>query len=195
MRPLLFSAARFEAEPSLEVLKNKYGSVDYFEIGIGPLAAAKSEAHLQEVCAGRIVYFVGSCGAFYPFHELHLVTVDTVYWMPTCVRMGLGGFPESLFPKKSLSTKLDLPKKSVLTSVSVSLSCEISETVAKTLPPKDQLVENMELYACVDALAKAEEIHIILGVTNQVGNKGRLQWAENFQRVAELTAEFIRRNC
>lgn len=190
MSLLVVSAVQFEAEASLEVLKH----AEYFEIGIGCLAAAKSEAALAERCRGRDVLYLGSCGSFYPFEKVHLITADKTFWMPPCLRTGIAGAPEHLYPPIEFpESKFDLPRKSVLTSPSVSLVSHIEPHVQSTLPPKDHLVENMELYACANALLQSRSLNVILGVTNEVGPEGRKQWAASFRKVATLTAEFVDR--
>jgi hypothetical protein len=193
---LVVSAIRFEAEASLEVLKKQYTSVDYFEIGVGPLAAAKSEARLGDLCTGRTVLYLGSCGSFYEFEKPTLVTVDKVYWMPPCVRTGIAEIPERFFPSPIEFPKptLDLPQKSVLTTPSISLVSNFAPKISESLEPHSSLVENMELYACAEGLLKARSLHIILGVSNQVGPDGRRQWAQNFRDAAYRTAQFLEKN-
>lgn len=192
MSLLVLSAARFEAEQSLEVLKKKY-AVEYYEIGIGPIPAAKSDVHLQEICKGRDVLYLGSCGSFYPYEDLHLITVDKVYWMPACLRMGLSSVPEGLYSPYEFQISNSLEKKSVLTSATISLVDMIDEKQKFNLPPAQHLVENMELYACAPSLLKAKTLNIILGVTNQVGPQGHDQWLANFKKIAKMTAEFLER--
>lgn len=192
MTLLVVSAVFFEAEASLHVLKKKDPSLEYFELGIGPLHAAKSAAALKEKCRGKDVLYLGSCGSFYAFDKAHLITVDTVYWMPPCLRAGLSGAPEGLYPPYTFpEASLPLPKKSVLTSPTVSLTDHFDTDLETKLPSKEDLVENMELYACAEALLEAKSLHTILGVTNQVGPEGRKQWASNFRDIAFLTSEFL----
>ncbi len=192
MSLLVVSAVRFEAEPSLQILRDKGLAFTFFELGIGPLNAARSAVRLGELCRNRTVLFLGSCGSFYPFHAPHLLTVDTVWWLTPCVRAGIAGFPEHVHPPFSLpQTRLALPVKTVLTAASISLSSDFAPAVRAKLPDPEHLVENMELYACIEALLEAKTLDLILGVTNAVGSQSRAQWASHHRRVAQLTAEFL----
>ena len=49
----------------------------------------------------------------------------------------------------------------------------------------------MELYPVAEALKKAKNLDIILGVTNEICADSRKQWKENFQEVSYLTRDFI----
>ena len=89
---LLISAARFEAKPSIEILRKNNIKYDYFEFGIGPIHAAKSAEKLKERAKGKNVIYLGSCGTFSDFREPYLATVDQVHWMPTAERMGLAKY-------------------------------------------------------------------------------------------------------
>lgn len=192
MKNLLVSAVRFEAEAALSVLRQKDDEWDYFEVGIGPLNAAKSEAALAAVAVGKRVVFIGSCGSFYPFQRPHLVSIDTVFWMPPCVRTGLAQMPDGIHPPVALAPSGFplLPKKKLLTTPSISLRDDILPNL--DLPARDDLVENMELYACIGGmLANAAKFDVIMGVTNQVGPLGREQWRANFKHVTQMTADFI----
>lgn len=193
MTLLVVAAARFEAEQSLAVLKTFDPSVEFFELGVGPLPAAKSEARLFERCRGKDVIYIGSCGSFYPFETLHLTTVDEVHWMPPCMRTGIASYPEQFWqkPYKCPEAILPLLKKSVLTTPSISLVDHFAPNIVSKLPPIHSLTENMELYTVMDALLQARSLHTILGVTNQVGPEGSKQWEKNFREIAKMTAEFL----
>lgn len=191
MSLLVVSAVKFEALPSLESLRSLNTHIDFFELGIGPINAAKSAAVLTEKAKNKNVLYLGSCGAFYPFEAPHLITVDKILWMPPCVRTGIAGHLDHLHPPYSTKVNLDLPICSVLTSPSISLTDEISPNLVAILPSRERLVENMELYACFGGLEYARSVQILLGVTNAIGPQGRIQWQTHFKTVAKLSAEFI----
>ncbi len=192
MSLVVVSAVRFEAEATLELFVRLGIPHEYFSVGIGPLHTARSSVELRERCRGRDVLYLGSCGSFYTFAEPHLVTTQNVYWMPACLRTGIAGFPEHIYPKIVLPpTKLPLPQKDVLTSASVSLTSDFADDVRAKLGSAENLVENMELYACADALRESQSLSIILGVTNEVGPQGRSQWATHFKAVAQMSADYL----
>lgn len=191
MSLILVAAVQFEALPSLEVFRNLDLPVEFFELGIGPINAAKSAAKLANKCKDKNVLYIGSCGSFYPFQAPHLITVEKIFWMPPCVRTGIAGHLDGLHPPYSLKANLALPVRSVLTSPSISLIDEISTSIAANLPSRESLVENMELYACFSGLQQARSLRILLGVSNAIGPQGRIQWQTHFKTVAKMTAEFI----
>ena len=195
MTLLVVAAARFEAEQSLSVLKSVDPTVEFFELGVGPLPAAKAEAALLEKCRGKDVLYIGSCGSFYPFEGLHLTSADEVHWMPPCMRTGIASYPEefSMKPFQCPESPLELPRKSVLTTPSISLVDHFAPEVLSIIPHRNSLTENMELYCVMGALLQARSLHTILGVTNQVGPEGSRQWEANFREIAKMTAEFISR--
>ncbi len=192
MSLLVVSAFKPEAKPTLELLTKNKVPFEYFQLGVGPIHAAKSEALLKKAARGRTVLYVGSCGSFYSFKDLHLVSVDSVYWMPPCLRTGIAKIPLILHkPIYFPNSEISLPKKAVLTSPSVSLVNAFAENVEKNLPSKELLVENMELYACAEALLEAKSLYVILGVTNEVGPSGSKDWEKNFKEIAHMTASFV----
>ena len=192
---IVISAIPFEAQETCSVLREHLPCTEYALVGVGPIAAAKSEAVLAEKCKGKIALYIGSCGSFYEFEKPHLVTTQRVHWMPPCIRTGIASAPEHLYQPYDLSIpRLNLPIKTVLTSPSISLVNDFSPTLYQRLPPSSDLVENMELYSCGRGLTQALSLHIILGVTNGVGPEGRKQWAMNSRHVAKMTAEYVRSN-
>lgn len=193
MKILLVSAVRFEAQDILSACENLGREIEYFEVGIGPIHAAKREESLAREAKGKHVIYIGSCGGFYDFTSPHLVSVEKVLWMPPCLRTGLAQEPEGLHKPFEIPSEIktfDLPQKTLLTSPTVSLKDDILESLR--LPPASELVENMELYSCVGGiLSSAKKFDVVLGVTNQVGPNGRLQWRENFRKVAKMTSDFV----
>ena len=191
---LLVSAVAFEATPTLETLKRCGIEHEYLEIGIGPINAAKSSAQLKEKAKNSDVIYIGSAGTFSSFKRPYLAKVDDVYWMPTAERMGLAKHMVDLhrpisFPR---SQKFDLPRKTVLTSSSVSLS---SEVAVSQLPSRGDLIENMELYSVASELVEvARSVEVIMGITNSVGPDGSKEWLKNFKSISTLTANFLEKH-
>ncbi|MBI2602370.1 MAG: hypothetical protein HYW48_04875 [Deltaproteobacteria bacterium] len=198
MSLLVVSAAHFEAQATLELLEKRNVPASFFLLGVGPIHAARAEQRLGEASKGKDVIYVGSCGSFYPFEDLHLVSIDRAYWVPPCYRTGIsdnldGLYPPIKFPPGIFSLpKFGLPVKKLLCSPTISRVDHFDERIAKTLPSPDELVENMELYVCARALIdNARSVNVILAVTNRVGPEGRLQWKRNFANGAALTAQFV----
>ena len=85
-----------------------------------------------------------------------------------------------------------LPKKTVLTTSSVSLDASIN---LDTYSNPDILIENMEAYSIIgEVIEAASSIDVIFGITNAVGPDGSKDWEKNFLEVANMTARFILEN-
>ena len=194
MKTVIISAVEFEAKPTLELLRRNNIPHEYFQFGIGPLNATKSLNDLLKISEGQNVLYLGSAGTFGHFDSPHLVTSEEVIWMPTAERMGLAKHMVDLHKPIKIPPidKFDLPKRTVLTSSSVSFSGAIS---VDGLPDKELLVENMEMYAVIpEILSSAKRFQNILGITNKVGPEGSVQWFKNFKSIANMTAEYIESN-
>jgi len=191
MELLIVSAAKFEVDPLLRELYKKQVNYSYFELGVGPIHAAKKYSELEKICAYKKVLYIGTCGSFAPFHKPYLIQAEKTYWMPTGLRSGLSHAQESWYPPLSFThkSKLDLPKKVILTSPELSLNPKISSKL--NLGIKEELYENMELYPIAEALKKSPSLEIILAVTNEIGERGHEQWKKNFKEVALLTRDFV----
>ncbi len=189
--PLIISAVKFEVESLLKSLEQEQISYEYFELGVGPLHAAYKAKILKSLCYKRKVLYVGSCGSFAPFAQPYLIQAQKTLWMPTGVRTGLSHAVEKWYPPISfpVNKKIDLPSKIILTSPELSLTNKIANSFSYL--PKEDLYENMELYAVADSLQEAQELNIALAVTNQVGLEGHEQWKAYFKKAAELTSSYI----
>lgn len=191
MSILIISAVKFEAQPTIDKLTKHSVQVDFIECGIGPLNASRSVAKLKSAAKGKQVFYLGSAGTFGDFPSPFLCTTDEIHWMPTGERMGHAKFMETLHPPHSLKlpNPLNLPVVSILSSTSVSFSGEIA---LPHLPAPEKLVENMEAYCIArDLYEAADSLEIVMGITNQVGPQGSVQWSENFKSVAEMTANYM----
>lgn len=191
MNLVIVSAAKFEALPLLCELNEKKISYTYFELGIGPLATAKSEEKLEALCHKNHVIFLGTCGSFAPFEKPYLIKASKTYWMPTGVRTGISDFNHEWYPPISFDNtkKNSLASKIILTSPEISLSKKIS--CESFLEASDECFENMELYPVAKALNKAHHLDIILAVTNELGPTARKQWQNNFKESAKLTKDYV----
>lgn len=188
---LLISAVKFEADPVLSILQKYDIPYSYYELGIGPINAAKNSISIAIKAKGKRVVYLGSAGTFSSFREPYLCQVDQVFWLPTGERMGLAKYMKGLHKPLSIpvTQHFDLPIKKVLTSTSVSLANDI---VIEGLPAKQQLLENMEAYVLTEELmGEAKSIDIIFGITNEVGPNGSAEWFANFKGVAQLTADYL----
>ena len=191
MNPLLIAAAKFELDPLASSLQQHGHAPETRITGVGALNAAKKARALAELCRGRDVVFVGTCGTFGTFTKVHLVRATDVLWLPTCERLGFSYTVKDSAPPITLpeppAFARSLPPRRVICSPSISL-------VAK-LPDGQQgegLVENLELYSCIGEIAaQAASVAVILAVTNAIGPDAHLQWRQNFAGAAGMTAEFV----
>lgn len=193
MSLLIVAAVEFEVLPLTKELQKKNISFDFFPVGIDPLSAARASEKLARGCRGKDVIYLGSCGSFAPFKKPYLVKVKKTLWMPAGIRSGISDFEPSwykeiTFPEGRLGQ--DLLEATVLTSPEISLTKTITR---KNLLEEDHetLYENMELYPVAEALKKAKNLDIILGVTNEICADSRKQWKKNFQEVSYLMRDFI----
>jgi hypothetical protein len=194
MSLLIVAAVEFEVLPLTKELQKKNISFDFFPVGIDPLSAARASEKLARRCQGKDLLYLGSCGSFAPFKKPYLVKVKKTLWMPAGVRSGISDiepswYKEITFPEGRLGGQT-LREATVLTSPEISLTKTITR---KNLLEEDQetLYENMELYPVAEALKKAKNLDVILGVTNEICADSRKQWKENFQEVSYLTRDFI----
>ena len=188
----IVSAAGFEITP----IKNKIKkSVCFEHCGIGSLNAAMSKTRLQNTLSQQTVLFLGSCGSFYPFKKIELVTCESVYWLPPCERLAASWSIEGLHPpirlKKSNSFFTDLAPKHVITSPTIAKTSTLPTHLSDHYD-HNQCVENLELYPVVQYLLPVVKcMHVILAVTNELCEQGRVQWKQNHREAAELTCEYL----
>ncbi len=191
-KPLLLSAAPFEAQASMQALVQEHREFDYLSIGIGPFAPA--HLNLIKHCQNRSVIFIGTAGTFSPFEKPFLLTTTEAYWLPTCERFGLsyqaGGKLPVLQWKKTPLVQ-ELPNAIAYCSPNVSL-----QSASETWQPAARVlaVETIELYRVASILLPyAASFSVILGVTNTIGENAHQEWKRNFQNCAEVTAKFLMR--
>jgi hypothetical protein len=160
-------------------------------IGIGPLNAAKKAKALGEMCRGRQVIFVGTCGTFSSFSKPHLVRAHDVFWSPTSDRVGMSYTVKDSAPPIALPEPppwlRSLPARRVVCTPSISLVSRVPEGIAA-----ETAVENLELYSCIGEIAAtAASVAVVLAVTNAVGPDSHTQWRQFYGEAAGMTAEFI----
>ncbi len=192
---LIVSAVHFEAEPTLEQFRKRGISFEYFEAGVGPIHAARSAGELCKRASGRHVLILGTSGSFTEFTAPYLVQIDKVFWLPTAERMGIAKYLPKIHPPVDLpkTGNFDLPYRQILCSTSISLHPDIGIfTDEIDLPPSEFLIENMEAYPLVyELLPVVKSLDVIMGITNEVGPHGSIQWQQNFRLLAKLTAEYL----
>ena len=187
----LISAVLYEAKPTLEMLVKNHIQCDYWEIGVGPINAAKSSIALKNEMTGKNILYLGSAGSFGEFKDPYLVSVEKVSWLPTAERMGLAKNMTDLHKPVLIprTYHFDLPKKHALTSTSVSYNAEVKVELTQK---RDELIENMEAYPIVSEFETiAESIDVIMGITNAVGPNGSNEWKKNFKKIAQMTADYL----
>ncbi|MCY4444370.1 MAG: hypothetical protein OXC44_06190 [Proteobacteria bacterium] len=186
----VLAAQAFEAKPTLDMLSDVALSYRFYELGIGPLVAGRSVAQLPP--SSKVIY-IGSCGEFACHHVLELVTCETLYWSPPSIRTNMAALVEPA-PPLSLPCVSRNAVASQLSSVMCFTSPAITlcaDLVPSQLSTASRGVENLELYAVGDYLARCQDVTIVLGITNVVGKDGRRQWRENYGKAAMITAEFL----
>jgi hypothetical protein len=189
---IIVSAAPFEAEATIKVCQGLGVHTTYLSCGIGPLKAAKAEQMIKEQVSGKTVLFLGSCGSFTAFKEIHLVQAYKTIWFTPCLQAGISWAIDGLYPPMDVPSSLDLPKKVIATSSTISKEKAYLRNTETLLPdPEKDLVENCELYSCIEGLKAAAKLSVIMAVTNEIGPDARKQWRDNFRPAAELTAAYV----
>ncbi len=188
LAPVILSAASFEVAPL------KSGLFDFKTCGIGSLNASMARGSLEKSLCGRDVIFVGTCGSFYSFTEVHLVRGGEVFWYPPCERAGLSWSIENLHPPLALRASpllADLPMRTVVTSPTISKEKDLPPLGDNSLSAKIA-VENLELYPVVSYLLPVvRSLQVVLAVTNEICSEGRQQWRAHHKKAAEITALYL----
>ena len=167
----IVTAARFEAEPTLESLTRHGVMHEYHELGIGPMNASHRLVSLSAALRGKQVIVLGSCGVFAGFNGPTLVTANAVHWLSAGQRHGLSESPEWLHPSLACEpSSFELPGVQVITAPEISFEPVINQQSLNVIGSEPAfIVENMELYPCVKWLAPvARSFDVILGITNAI---------------------------
>lgn len=181
----LISAVPFESSPTHELLKSYEIPVKSHHLGIGPLNSRDFKPQIANLAGTKVIY-IGTAGSFGNFSKPYLTQVKRAIWSPTGERLSLAKSFDSLFPPVEFTlSNHDLQQVTCVGSTSVSL-CDKSIFSSAS-------VENMELYPIASALQQhCPDLHILFGITNQVGPEGSKQWQQNHQATAQLTADYLK---
>lgn len=183
-------------EPELTKLREFRPSLWAEAVGIGLAAAAVGTCRALSGRSPRGVVLVGTCGAL-PGRGLaigDLVVADGVRLASAAVARGEGAMPPPMGDVLSCEgSLLRLPARSVqvATTLSVTTSDDLAVLMARSTPCD---VEHLEAYAVALACREAGVPFLaVLAVANEVGARGREQWAENHVRVSAALADAVNR--
>lgn len=193
---MLFVAA---FEPELTKLRELRPSLRTQPVGIGLAAAGVGMARAlsDERASGKSVsgvVLLGTCGAF-PGRGLGIgdvVIAAGVRLGSAAVARGEGAFPspmgDALFCDTSL-LRVQARSVQVATTLSVTTSDALAATMAESTACD---VEHLEAYAVALACRAAGVPFLaLLAVANEVGSRGRAQWAEHHARVSNALADTV----
>ena len=197
--PIVLSAIAMEATPTLDMLQRAGIDAEYLELGIGPLAATKALASFALTDPATPLIYLGSCGEFHnatPQPLTSLITTDTLYWSPPSVRSKDAMLVEGMCPPRSLPgvrKDLGLPRLPCFTSPAITLNATLLPEELRSGTHQSG-VENMELYCAWDVLRHAQNLILILGITNAVGAQGHADWMRHAKTCSTLTATFLQKH-
>lgn len=193
---MLFVAA---FEPELTKLRELRPSLRTRAVGIGLAAAGVGMARAlsDERASGRSVsgvVLLGTCGAF-PGRGLvvgDVVVSAGVRLGSAAAARGEGAIPSPMGDVLPCDTSLlRVPGKSV--QIATTLSVTTSDALAVALAESTACdVEHLEAYAVALACrASGIPFLALLAVANEVGSRGRAQWAEHHRLVSDALAETV----
>jgi futalosine hydrolase len=188
---MLFVAA---FEPELAKLREIRPSLWAEPVGIGLPAAGVGTARALSGRSPKGVVLVGTCGAF-PGRGLSigdLVVAAGVRLGSAAVARGEGAMPPPMDAALPCDPSLlRVPGKSVqiATTLAVTTTDELAAAMAHSTACD---VEHLEAYAVALACRAAGVPFLaVLAVANEVGARGRAQWAEHHRRVSDALAEAV----
>lgn len=188
---MLFVAA---FEPELTKLREFRPSLWAEAVGIGLVAAAVGTSRALSGRSPRGVVLVGTCGAL-PGRGLaigDLVVAEGARVASAASARGEGTLPPPMGDVLSCDgSLLRLPARSVqvATTLAVTTSDELAVSIARSTSCD---VEHLEAYAVALACRAAGVPFLaVLAVANEVGARGREQWAANHVRVSAALAEAV----
>jgi hypothetical protein len=186
-KPLILSAAHFEAAHLLKLLSQNGVAFDYDCFGVGSIEAAWRARDLARLATGRAVIVLGSVGVFWDFSQMVIVRSGIVHWKPTCVVEKSAALIEGMeLPWNSLGKPYFTPVEQA-GDIFTSPGITISQPTFKS----QHTFENLELYSLRPIYEAAQSFDTFFCVTNEVGPKGRAQWKENFVSGAELCGNLV----
>lgn len=169
-------------------------------VGIGLVDAALGAARVIAELRPSAVVLVGSAGVL-PGSRVDLLEVVAV-GSTVLADLAAARGEASLLPRmaevRETSAELtaalapEATRVCALTTLTVTTSDEAAVALAEAHRGHAPLVENLEAYA----VARAAEVAgvpfaAVLGVTNRVGSRGRADWAQHHEKVAELACDRV----
>lgn len=195
----LFVAAYATELKSLCALGSSYlkikGDTAYLAAGIGPVAASFGLTHFLEDYRPEIIVSLGTAGTFKP--DLHQVGAVV------CAKsVTLASHLDTVYPVDVKRARLVLPKLNRHYSKSLKHCNRVSVFCPQEITKSDDLVsnlsqyhdvENLETFAFAFVAAKFKiPIVSILGITNEVGSKGHVQWKNNEHDVVQKISNVVK---
>lgn len=168
------------------------GSIDGFELGVGPIRAAATTARLLALHTPKSVVLIGTAGTYRRDHGTPSVIVARkVGWGHTATLCGVGYVPlppDPLWTDPGLRTVCDTSLADVLTVGAITTDPTIARTWSEEWD-----VENMEAYGVALAAAQAGVPFLaVLGITNQVGPDAHAQWKTHRAAAEAMVQEQVR---
>jgi nucleoside phosphorylase len=198
---LIVAAHELELQPLRQRLASAGVHLPNAVVGVGMAAAAAGTARALERTGARRVVLVGSCVG-YPGSGLPLLSLLAVrgsVLVDAATLDGRAALPEAM-PQRCACDR-DLHE--LLTAlpgvhdgtVATSLSITTDDALGRALEERSGCTaENLEVLAVGLACAThAACFGALLCCTNQVGARGRAEWAMHSARAAELTADAVMR--
>lgn len=181
------SATPYEVEPFLKRLTSVGVAHTYIECGIGALTASANGALNRERCRNHRVIFVGTCGIYAPFHEVEVVQVATIHWLPLCQSLGQSYTVSDTPP-------LTIPSLNRWSLRKIDLICTPNVSLIGMMRGNNY-GENLEAYAFLRSLIDdASSIDVLMAITNSVGEQAHQQWLANNRRARDLCSDVIANN-
>lgn len=169
-------------------------------VGIGLVDAALGAARAIAESRPTQVVLVGSAGALpgSGLDPLAVVAVATTVLADLAAAKGEASLLPRMAEAREASAALtaalvpEATRVCALTTLTITTSDEAALALAEAHAAHAPLVENLEAYA----VARAAEVAgvpfaAVLGVTNLVGRRGRADWAQHHEKVAELVCERV----
>ncbi|MDD9942941.1 MAG: hypothetical protein OXU20_18010 [Myxococcales bacterium] len=171
------------------------------EVGVGLAAAGAGTARALERHRPTQVLLIGSAGV-YPGHAWAIgtaVAATAVHLVDGCVAQGQAAFPDPMLATPPVDSEL-LHRLKYLTGtdgagVANTLSITTDDRLAAALADAGPWeLENLEAFAVALACQQAHvPFSALLGITNEVGSKGRQQWLTHHRKSAAHVASLVAR--
>jgi nucleoside phosphorylase len=170
-------------------------------VGVGLAEAGSGSARVLSEERPRAVLLVGSCGLYpgaEPFTPGKLLIPNRITGLDGAVLSGKAAFPDpmliTLEPDAALSDALAAATEPILRGpLGVTLAITTNDTLASELArASDCCAENLEALAVgLACRALGLPFAALLACTNEVGSRGRAQWAQHHTLAATTTATHV----